>query len=78
MNGFKIVAEDGQVIRFEYYLEAAPITSAAFDSLLPFERTFVHARIWGEEIWTNVSSESFSASTTSHCPMGFRCYIQLQ
>jgi hypothetical protein len=78
MNSFKIVAEDGQVIRFEYYLEAAPITSAAFDSLLPFERTFVHARISGEEIWTNVSSESLSASTTSHCPKGFRSNMQLQ
>lgn len=78
MNSFKIVAEDGQVIRFEYYPEDAPITLGAFDSLLPFERTFVHARISGEEIWTNVSSESLSASTTSHCPMGFRSNMQLQ
>jgi hypothetical protein len=53
MKFFKIVTEDGQVIRFEYYLEAAPITSRAFASLLPFERTFFHARISGGEIWTD-------------------------
>src|SRR4051812_34510758 len=53
MSGFKIVTEDLHVIRFDYYVEAAPITSVAFASLLPFKRTFFHARISGQEIWTN-------------------------
>lgn len=48
--GFKITTPDGMVIRFIYYREA-PVTSAAFAALLPFSRTFVHARTSGQEIW---------------------------
>jgi hypothetical protein len=51
MNGFKIVTSDNQVIRFEYYLQDAPVTCRAFASLLPFTRTFLHARVSGQEIW---------------------------
>lgn len=51
MNGFKITTKDGIEIRFEYYYDAAPITSEAFKSLLPFTRTFHHARVSGQEIW---------------------------
>lgn len=51
MTGFKIITEDQQEIRFECYTDAAPVTSEAFLSLLPFTRTFYHARVSGQEIW---------------------------
>ncbi len=53
MPGFAIVTQDGTLIRFEYYLTDAPLTSSAFAALLPFSRTFLHARISGQEIWTD-------------------------
>lgn len=51
MTGFKITTLDGQEIKFEFYLDAAPVTSTAFKSILPFTRTFNHARVSGQEIW---------------------------
>lgn len=51
MNGFKLTTTTGLSIRFEYYTDVAPITCAAFASLLPFTRTFYHARVSGQEIW---------------------------
>ncbi len=51
MNGFKITTSDNQEIRFEFYLEDAPVTSKAFVELLPFTSTFYHARVSGQEIW---------------------------
>ncbi|OJU43121.1 MAG: hypothetical protein BGN96_02065 [Bacteroidales bacterium 45-6] len=51
MTGFKITTQDGQEIKFEFYLEDSPITSTAFQSILPFTRTFNHARVSGQEIW---------------------------
>jgi hypothetical protein len=51
VEGFKIITQDDQTIRFEYYLEDAPGTAKAFSSILPFTRTFVHARVSGQEIW---------------------------
>ena len=51
MTGFKIITPDNQSIIFHYYLDAAPITCQAFASLLPFTRTFFHARVSGQEIW---------------------------
>jgi hypothetical protein len=51
MSGFKIQTGSGQEIRFELYLDAAPVTSKAFLDLLPFTRTFYHARVSGQEIW---------------------------
>lgn len=33
------------------YHDAAPVTSKAFMSILPFTRTFHHARVSGQEIW---------------------------
>jgi hypothetical protein len=51
MRGFKITTRDGQDINFEFYLDVAPITSEAFQSILPFTRIFNHARISGQEIW---------------------------
>lgn len=51
MNGFKIITEENVEIRFQYYRDVAPITCDAFDQILPFTRTFHHARVSGEEIW---------------------------
>jgi hypothetical protein len=51
MPGFTIKTSDQKIIRFSYYHNEAPITSKAFDALLPFTRTFMHARVSGQEIW---------------------------
>ncbi len=51
MNGFKITTSNGISIRFEYYINDAPVTCRAFATLLPFTRTFCHARVSGQEIW---------------------------
>lgn len=51
MTGFKIIAKDKIEIMFEFYLDAAPVTSKAFVEILPFTRTFYHARVSGQEIW---------------------------
>ncbi|MBX7052758.1 MAG: DUF3830 family protein [Flavobacteriales bacterium] len=51
MKGFKIITSDKTEICFEYYHDVAPVTSKAFQSILPFTRTFNHARISGQEIW---------------------------
>jgi hypothetical protein len=51
MPGFAIKTANHHTIRFGYYFDAAPVTSKAFDSLLPFTRTFMHARVSGKEIW---------------------------
>lgn len=51
MSGFKITTSDKQEIKFELYLDNAPITSKAFVNLLPFTRRFYHARVSGQEIW---------------------------
>lgn len=51
MKGFKLTTQKGKEIKFELYLDDAPITSEAFMSILPFTRTFYHARVSGQEIW---------------------------
>ncbi len=51
MRGFKVLTPGGQTLHFLYYLLEAPVTSAAFHGLLPFRRTFTHARVSGQEIW---------------------------
>gem|GEM_PF-402258 len=51
MPGFTLKTADQIIIRFGYYDNDAPVTSKAFDSLLPFTRTFMHARVSGQEIW---------------------------
>jgi hypothetical protein len=53
MTGFKLVSETHADIRFRFYTESAPRTSIAFSNLLPFRRIFYHAKISGQEIWTN-------------------------
>lgn len=51
MTGFKITTPDNQEIHFELYFDSAPVTSQAFLTILPFTRTFYHARVSGQEIW---------------------------
>lgn len=51
MNGFIIRLKDNTAIRFNYYLQDAPHTCAAFDKALPFSNSFMHARVSGQEIW---------------------------
>jgi len=51
MNGFLIRTKNNQIIRFRFYIDAAPITSAAFLKALPLSRNFFHARVSGQEIW---------------------------
>lgn len=51
MTRFKITTQNGIEIEFDFYDTAAPITSAAFRTILPFTRTFNHARVSGQEIW---------------------------
>jgi hypothetical protein len=59
MKGFLIRTEDNQVIRFEFYQSAAPITSKAFAQILPFAEFFFHAKISGQEIWIDNAPELF-------------------
>lgn len=51
MTGFKIITSGNLEIKFELYIESAPITSKTFLSTLPFTRLFHHARVSGHEIW---------------------------
>jgi len=51
MAGFKITTSDNEEIKFEFYFDTAPLTSKAFIDILPFTRTFYHARVSGQEIW---------------------------
>ncbi len=53
MTGFRITTTDGIEMGFELYLDAAPVTSKAFLGILPFTRTFNHARVSGQEIWND-------------------------
>lgn len=50
MKGFQLITVTNKIIRFHYY-DDAPTTSTAFHSILPFTRTFLHARVSGQEIW---------------------------
>jgi hypothetical protein len=51
MQSFALKTSDNKSIRFNLYTEAAPVTCTAFIKLLPFTRTFMHARVSGQEIW---------------------------
>jgi hypothetical protein len=57
MRGFIIKTQSKQVIRFHYYEDDAPDTIAAFNDRLPFTCLFLHARVSGEEIWTNIGPQ---------------------
>jgi len=56
MDGF-VIKTTNHTIRFKFYTNDAPIASAAFTALLPFKRTFLHARVSGQEIWTDKAPE---------------------
>jgi len=51
MKGFKLLTPNQEEIKFEFYLDEAPNTSAAFAAILPFKKTLFHARVSGQEIW---------------------------
>lgn len=51
MTGFRLTTEQGEEISFYYYVDKAPVTANAFKDILPFTRTFYHARVSGQEIW---------------------------
>jgi hypothetical protein len=51
-TGFQIKTHDGDRIRFRYFTDQAPHTVRAFNAELPFSKSFYHARVSGEEIWT--------------------------
>jgi len=53
MTGFILKIADNKAIRFKYYGDDAPVTVRSFDLLLPFTRTFIHARVSGQDIWTD-------------------------
>lgn len=53
MKGLTLITQDQAAIRFHFYWESAPITSAAFAQALPLERLFYHAKFSGQEIWTD-------------------------
>ena len=57
MAGFSIKTVDHHAIRFRCYEEAASQTSAAFIKILPFSILLFHARISGQEIWTDKAPE---------------------
>lgn len=51
MTAFTIKKKTSEIIRFRFYNETAPVTVNAFIAILPFKRTFMHARVSGQEIW---------------------------
>jgi hypothetical protein len=51
MTGFILKTAENRHIRFKYYSDDAPVTVGSFAGLLPFKRTFFHARVSGREIW---------------------------
>lgn len=69
MQNFKVVTSDQQIIRFYLYMDNAPATCNEFIKQLPFARTFMHARVSGQEFWTddspvlNVPQENASVFT---------------
>lgn len=56
MTGFQIKTTSNSIIRFSFYADA-PVTGMAFAALLPFTRTFMHARVSGQEIWIDNAPE---------------------
>ena len=54
---FCIKTADDKLICFKFYHDAAPVTVNAFIALLPFRRTFMHARVSGQEIWIDNAPE---------------------
>jgi len=57
MSTFRIRTKENEIIRFNLYDDAAPVTVEAFIKTLPFTRSFVHARVSGQEIWIDDAPE---------------------
>lgn len=57
MQTFTIRTPDHIRIRFHLYQDEAPQTYRAFLEALPFQRTFLHARVSGQEIWVDEAPE---------------------
>lgn len=51
MQSFWLSTDQNIRLRFELYQKEAPQTCQAFLASLPFQRTFLHARVSGQEIW---------------------------
>ncbi len=56
MDGF-IMTIGTERVRFRYYRDETPVTCAGFESFLPFTRALMHARVSGQEIWTDQSPQ---------------------
>jgi hypothetical protein len=57
MVNFRIRTKDNHLIRFNLYIDAAPVTCKEFLKALPFTRSFCHARVSGAEIWIDNAPE---------------------
>jgi len=57
MSSFRIRTRNNDIIRFNLYVDDAPVTVEAFIKILPFTRSFVHARVSGQEIWIDDAPE---------------------
>jgi len=57
MQSFRIRTKENQIIRFEYYTDNAPITCSTFAKSLPFKLNLIHAKVSGQEIWTDNAPE---------------------
>jgi len=54
MKGFKITTSYHQEIIFKYYLDTAPVRCKAFEGILPFTKTFYHARVSGKKFESTI------------------------
>jgi hypothetical protein len=57
MNSFLLRTKGNELIRFNLYSDSAPKTTEAFLKILPFTRTFFHAKVSGQEIWIDNAPE---------------------
>jgi hypothetical protein len=55
MKGFQLRTRENVLIRFHYYSDWAPKTAAAFHQQLPFSVVLFHARVSGQEIWSDAA-----------------------
>ena len=57
MTSFRIRTKENLIIRFRYYKDSAPMTCEAFAKCLPFTKALMHARLSGQEIWSDNAPE---------------------
>jgi len=53
MTGFLIKTSYNDTLRFQLYLDGAPLTCEAFLNSLPFSGGFIHPGLLRKEIWTS-------------------------